>query len=142
METSMNHFTVIAFAAAVTLGLGSTAFAADAMDKDAVKAEKKRIEAQYKVEKAKCDSLSGNAKDVCEAEAKAKERIAKADLEVNAKDTPKARYDAQVTRAEAEYDVAKEKCDDLSGNQKDVCGKEAKAIEKKAKSDAHAAYKP
>ena len=103
--------------------------------------EKERIEAAYKADKARCDELSGNGKDVCVTQAKAKERIANADLEARAKGTAKARYDAQVVRAEAEYDVAKEKCDDLAGNQKDVCEKEAKAIEVKAKADAKAAYK-
>jgi chromosome segregation ATPase len=137
----MNRFTVVALAATAALGMSTAASAAEPMDHAAVKAEKERIEAQYAADEARCDELSGNAEDVCEAEAKAKERIAKADLEANAKGTAKARYDAQVTRAEAEYEVAKEKCDDLAGNQKDVCEKEAKAVEKKAKADAKAAYK-
>ena len=37
---------------------------------------------------------------------------------------------------EATYDVAKEKCDELSGNSKDVCVKEANAALVKAKADA------
>jgi chromosome segregation ATPase len=137
----MNRFTAIVFAAAVAVGMGSTALAEEQMDHAAVKAEKERIEAQYKADKARCDDLAGNAKDVCKAEAKAAERIAKAQLEANAKGTPKARYEVEVVRAEAEYEVAKERCDDLAGNQKDVCQKEAKATEKKAKADARAAYK-
>ncbi|HTO67679.1 MAG TPA: hypothetical protein VMM15_41195 [Bradyrhizobium sp.] len=137
----MNRSTVIAFVATAAFGLSATAFADDKMDHAAVKAEKERIEAEYKADKARCDELSGNGKDVCIAQAKAKERIAKADLEATAKGTAKSRYEAQVTRAEAEYDVAKEKCDDLAGNQKDVCEKEAKAIEQRAKAEAKAAYK-
>ena len=39
-------------------------------------------------------------------------------------------------RADANYEVAKEKCDDLAGNAKDVCVKEAKAAFVKAKADA------
>lgn len=136
----MNRFTATAFAAAAAFSLSATVLAEE-MDHAAVKAEKERIEAQYKADKARCDELSGNGKDVCIAQAKATERIAKADLEAKAKGTPKARYEAQVVRAEAEYDIAKEKCDDLAGNQKDVCEKEAKAIEAKAKADAKAAYK-
>jgi hypothetical protein len=137
----MNRFTAIAFAAAAALSLSATVFAEDKLDHAAVKAEKERIEAEYKADKARCDELSGNGKDVCIAQAKAKERIAKADLEAQAKGTAKAHYDAQVVRAEAEYDVAKEKCDDLAGNPKDVCEKEAKAIEQKAKADAKSEYK-
>jgi hypothetical protein len=43
-----------------------------------------------------------------------------------------------VAKAEAEYEVAKERCDDKSGNDKDICQKEAKATEAKAKAAAKA----
>lgn len=46
---------------------------AHAMSRDEYKAEKERIEANYKASKAKCDALSGNAKDVCMKEAKGAE---------------------------------------------------------------------
>lgn len=110
-----------------------------AMSRDAYKADKEKIEAQYKADKDQCKSMNGNAKDVCEKEAKGKENVAKADLEAQYKNTDKARYDARVARADADYDVAKEKCDDLKGNQKDVCVKEAKAAHTKAKADAKVA---
>ncbi|RYF36543.1 MAG: hypothetical protein EOO25_20715, partial [Comamonadaceae bacterium] len=63
---------------ALALGLGfalAPAMAADAaMSKDAYKAEKEKIEAQYKADKKACDGMKANAKDVCGAEAKAKEK--------------------------------------------------------------------
>ena len=96
----------------------------------------KNAEAQYKMDKDACSSRSGNAKDICLAEATGKEKIAKADAEVAYNNTPKAREDARVTRADAIYNVAKEKCDELSGNPKDVCVKEADAALVKAKADA------
>ena len=37
-----------------------------------------------------------------------------------------------VAKAESAYAVAKERCDDKSGNAKDVCVKEAKAVESRA----------
>ena len=46
--------------------------------KDEYKADKDRIEAEYKDAKAKCKSMTGNAKDVCMAEAKSNEKVAKA----------------------------------------------------------------
>ena len=82
--------------------------------------------------------MSGNAKDICQAEAKGKQKIAKAELDARYKGTAKAREDARVARADAQYEVAKEKCDDLSGNAKDVCVKEAKAAQTRAKADAKA----
>ncbi|HSW04615.1 hypothetical protein [Aquabacterium sp.] len=99
------------------------------------KAAKDRISETYKTDKKACDQLSANAKDVCTEEAKGKEKIAKAELEYQ--HTGKADDLRKVTlaKAEAAYEVAKEKCDDLAGNDKDVCKKEAKAAEVKAKAD-------
>ena len=96
----------------------------------------KTADATYKSDKDACKSLSGNAKDVCMQEAKGKEKVAKAEAKAAYDGTPKARENARLARAEATYDVAKEKCDDLTGNQKDVCVKEAKATYTKAKADA------
>lgn len=96
----------------------------------------KNAEVQYRTDKAACDRLSGNAKDICVEEAKGKEKVAKADAEAAFANTPKAREKARVTRADADYEVAKEKCDDLSGNAKDVCMKEAKAKHVQVTADA------
>ena len=130
---------MISLLAAAGIAFAGTASAADTnktMSRDAYKAQEDRVEAQYKADKERCSSITGNAKDVCQAEAKGKEKVAKAELEANYKNTDKARNDARVAKADADYDVAKEKCDDLSGNQKDVCVKEAKAGLTKAKADA------
>lgn len=106
------------------------------MAKADYKAGKERISAEYKTDKAACDALSGNAKDVCVQEAKGKEKVAKAELEYSY--TGKAKDQAKVQKAKAEstYEVAKEKCDDQAGNGKDVCVKEAKAAKAKALADA------
>jgi chromosome segregation ATPase len=131
---------MISLLAAAGIAFAGAANAADkTMSRDAYKADKDKIEAQYKADKDQCKSMSGNQKDVCQAEAKGKEKVAKAELEANYKNTDKARYDARVAQADADYDVAKEKCDDLSGNQKDVCVKQAKAAHTKAKGDAKVA---
>jgi hypothetical protein len=115
-----------------TLAIGA------AMTSSEYSAAKDSASAAYKSVRAQCDSMSGNAKDVCVAEAKANLKKAKADAEARYKNTDKARRDAKIEAAEADYDVAKAKCDAKSGNDKDVCIKEAKAIETKAKVDAKA----
>lgn len=118
-------------------GLGMAAGAgAETMSKDAHDSAYKKAEVQYKTDKAACDGMSGNAKDVCVEEAKGKEKIAKAEADAAYKNTPKAREAARTAHADAAYEVAKEKCDDLSGNPKDVCVKEAKAAHVKALADA------
>ena len=132
---------IISLLTAAGIAFAGAAGAADktTMSRDAYKADKDKIEAQHKTDRAQCSSLSGNAKDVCQAEAKGKEKVAKAELEANYKNTDKARNDARVAKADAVYDVAKEKCDDMAGNQKDVCVKEAKAAHTKSKADAKVA---
>jgi len=99
-------------------------------------ADEARIEAEYKAAKERCDEHKGNAKDVCVLEAKGAEKVAKAELAVRENGSAKNRHQLRVTKAEAGYDVAKEKCDDLAGNAKDVCVKDAKAALAAAKADA------
>jgi hypothetical protein len=96
----------------------------------------KDADAQYKVDQDACASLSGNAKDICVAEAKGKSAVAKAEAEAAYKHTPKARENARIAHAQANYNVAIEKCDDLAGNRKDVCVKEAKSELVKGKANA------
>src|SRR5213596_2121886 len=106
------------------------------ISKEAYDTAVRNAETQYKTDKDACSSRSGNAKDICLEEAKGREKIAKADAEAAYKATPKAREDARIARAEANHNVAKEKCDVLSGNAKDVCVKEADATLTKVKADA------
>ena len=128
-------------AAVVALGIGSAgAFAADTMSREAYKAEKDRIEAEYKAAKEKCDKLSGNAEDVCQVQAKGSRRVADAELDARNKNTPRAQEDVKKVRADVDYDIAKEKCDDLSGNAKDTCQKDAKAAHARAVSQVRSEH--
>jgi membrane-associated HD superfamily phosphohydrolase len=106
------------------------------ISKDAYDAAVKNAEAQYKSDKDLCASRGGNAKDICLEQAKARQAIAKADAEAAYKNTPKAIEEARVVRAEANYSIAKQRCDDLAGNAKDVCLKDANAALVAAKADA------
>lgn len=92
--------------------------------------------ADYKSAKAACGSLSGNAKDVCIAEAKGKEEIARAELDARYAPSDENRYAVEVAKAKADYWVAKEKCDERSGKQKAACVNEAKAAETQAVANA------
>jgi len=100
----------------------------------------RNIAAEYKSAKAKCGSLAGNAKDICVEEAKGKRKVAKAELEARYKPSKKMDYEVSVAKAAVEYAVAKEKCDDKAGNDKDVCVKEAKAALVRSGSDAKAQF--
>jgi len=103
--------------------------------------QKDAIEADYKSAKANCTSMAGNAKSVCHVEAKSDEKSKLADLEATYKGTPSADKDAKVAKAKATYEVAKQKCDDLTGADKSTCKSTAKADEDRAIADAKAAAK-
>jgi len=74
-----------------------------------------------------CKSLAGNAKDICTAEAKAREKAGKAELDARFENTEKAWYTARIARADGDYSVAKEKCDTFAGDAKTRCINDAKA---------------
>ena len=130
-----NSKLMVALFAAAGLAMAG-GVSAQTMTKDAHAAAIKSASAQYKQDKAACDGLKGNAKDICVEEAKGKEKIAKAEADAAYENTPKKRESARVAHADAAYNVAKEKCDDLTGNDKDVCVKQAKAMHVKATADA------
>jgi len=130
--TSLNTLkSALAIAALLALPVAH----AEMMSKADHSASKTKISADYKAQKAACGSLSANAKDICVEEAKAKEKNAKADLEFAYTGTLKDQNKASKAHAESTYAVAKERCDDKVGNDKDVCVKEAKAVEVKALAD-------
>jgi len=132
MNTTFTLKASLIVAAMLVLPLAQAA----SMAKADYKAGKTRISADYKADKAACASFTDNAKDICLEEAKAKEKVARADLEYGYSGKSRDRNKVLVVKAESAYAVAKEKCDDKSGNDKDVCVKEAKAIEVKALADA------
>jgi hypothetical protein len=128
----------VAFCAGTLLLCGSAAAAGDRTAYDQAKASAK---AAYESDSKACDAMSGNGKDVCVAEAKAKRTKTEENAEAAWKDTPKAREHAIHESAEADYKVAKERCDAKAGNDKDVCIKEAKAAMTRTEADARAARK-
>lgn len=136
----MNTLNINAIALAVSFAFSAGAMA-QSLSKDEYKAGKDKIAAEYKVAKAGCASLSGNPNDICMAGAKGNEKVALADLKASYKPSIETRYEARVAKANADYGLAKERCDDLAGNAKDVCVKEAKSAETAAKADAKARMK-
>ena len=116
-----------------------TAAHAANMTKEEASAEKARIEAEYKADRKACDAMNGNAKDVCLEQAKGKEKVARAELEYKQDASERHRGKVATAKADAQYSVAKEKCDDLTGDQKDVCVKDAKAAKARAEADLKSA---
>jgi hypothetical protein len=126
---------------AAAIGLAFSASAMAGMSKAEYKSSKETIEASYQSAKAGCDPLLANAKDICRVDAKGKEAVALSELQAAYKPSNKARYDVRLAKAQAQFSYAKEKCDDLAGNTKDVCVKEAEAARTTANADAKASMK-
>jgi hypothetical protein len=118
-----------------TLGLCAGLAHAENFSKAVYDGAKDDIKKTYSADKDACDKLSGNAKDICVKEAKGRENVALAQLEYNY--TGKAKDEGKLIEAryEARYDVAKERCDDRSGEAKDLCTREAKTAYEKAKAE-------
>lgn len=91
-------------------------------------AAKARAEAGYNAARSQCKNFSGNDRDICQKQAEANLTKAKAQARANYEGTGEAQLDAREDMIEADYKVAKEKCDSLSGDAKDVCLAEAKAV--------------
>ena len=128
--------------AIIAAALCATSFAAQAaITKEEHKAAVDNADMSYKSAKAACASLAGNAKDVCVEEAKVTKAYAIAKTDGEYKHTAKVIYDGRKDVAGAEYNLAKAKCGAKAGNNKDVCIKEAKAIEVRAEADAKAGIK-
>ncbi len=119
-----NRFATLAAITTLTLAAWAPA---QAMTKDEYKAAKDRIAADYKADKKACDAMKDNAKDVCEKEAKGKEKIARAELEQNYKPGDKNARKVAEAKADAAYDIASEKCEDQKGEAMITCKKDARA---------------
>lgn len=124
---------VLAASGAVLFSASASAAMGSKTQYDQTRAESKQT---YKAAKEQCDSLKDNAEDICEATAKLEQTKRDAVAEAKFKGTFKAAHEARVDIAKAEHELAKEKCDDMNGNAKDVCQKEAKAAYVAAKADA------
>lgn len=129
----MKH-TLVTIAVALCCGFAGSVGAA--MSKEDYKAQTDRIKADYKAANDKCGPLKANAQDICKAEAKGNYNVAKAELEQQYKPSPRNEAKAKTEKADADYKVAVEKCDDLAGNAKASCKTDAKAAMKTAKADA------
>lgn len=83
-------------------------------------------DAEYDAAKARCKLASGHERDVCMAEAKARENKAKAEAKANAK-VADIRQDVAEEKRDADYKVALARCDELAGSAKRSCVSDAKA---------------
>jgi osmotically-inducible protein OsmY len=97
-----------------------------------------KAESEYRAAAAKCDARSGNDKDICMAEARLMRTRTEADALSKYNNTAAGRARARTNLADAEYDLAKARCDAKSGADKDSCMDNAKSVHTAALADAKA----
>jgi hypothetical protein len=131
----MNKIKLRAIALTISLVLSASVMA-ESVTRNQFTSQKKSIASEYKLAKAKCDSFAGNASDICIAEAKGNRNVANAELKFNYKPSVKSRFGLSIAKADAEYAVTAEKCDDMAGKKKDVCVNKAKIVQIQQITDA------
>ncbi len=100
--------------------------AAGATDRAGYKTALDDAAAAYRRHRATCRPLHGNDAALCMAEGKAEARRAEAAAEAAFRNTPRARVDAKVAAANADYSVDKTRCNAQRGNDRRSCAKDAK----------------
>ena len=97
-----------------------------------------KAESEYRAAAAKCDARSGNDKDICMAEARLARTRTEADALSRYNNTAAGRARTRTNVADAEYDLAKARCDAKSGADKDSCMDNATSVHTAALADAKA----
>ena len=102
------------FGCAAALCFSATALAdAGVMHKDTYKLAQAKIAAQRKADDQACARWKDHAKDVCKAEAEGRALVARAKLDAEYEPSLEAVQGTRNARAEADFGIAKERCDAL-----------------------------
>lgn len=124
---------VTGLAAALGLAVAGAAWSAKpALDEPAHEAARERIEAREKAQRKACGRVKGNARDICQAEAKGKARVALARLQARQQPGPEADQAVMEARADADLAVARQRCDDARGKARKTCLDKAEAAHEAA----------
>lgn len=102
-------------------------------------AGRQAIESETRQAVGRCRSLDGQAREMCKAQARAEERVKKADLTARYLGTVTAHEEAKLARVRAEYDLARVKCGVESGAQRGECLTAARAVKVRAIAEARPA---
>ena len=102
----MTHFSNLKITLVAAALLAFSGAQAATVAKADYQSGKTRISADYKADKAACSSMSGNAKDVCVEEAKAKEKVARAELEYGYTGKPGDMTKVREAKAKSAYAIA------------------------------------
>ena len=123
----MKTFVATVLATIASVSLAAAPAATPKPDLAAYHVATQKAAADYKVAAAKCGAVSGNAKTVCAEEARAARAHSEVDAVAQYNNTPKTLGKARSAAADADYALAKAKCAEMSGADKDRCVGDAKS---------------
>jgi hypothetical protein len=118
-----------------TLGSATAIAAVQLSSASELNAGKARADAELLADRAACDKISGHPRDVCREQARGKELVSKAELDLAHTGSRKSKDRLATVRMDVAYDVARTRCNDKVGSAKTLCTKEAQAIRANAQSD-------
>ena len=136
-----SHSRAAAALLGAALALGCAAAHAANFSKSSYDNARADIKATYKAERENCGALAGNAKDICVEQAKGREAVALAQLEYNYTGKVADEQKLYAVRADTRYELARQRCDDLGGDAKDVCLRQAQTEHEKAQAEIKLAKK-
>jgi hypothetical protein len=90
-------------------------------------AARQAIESEARQALGRCRALEGTARELCKAQARAEERVKKAELAARYFGTVAAAEEARVARVRAEYDFARARCGAVVGAERGECLSAARA---------------
>jgi hypothetical protein len=126
----------LALACVLAMLGGAPATAANRLSSmDEFNAGKARADAELLADRAACDKLAGTPRDVCREQARGKEMVAKAELDLAHTGSRKSQDRLTTVRMDAAYDIARTQCNDKAGAAKAVCTREAQTARANAQSD-------
>ena len=99
---------------------------------------KREVDADYKAARAQCRSLQGNARDICDEEARARARVDKAELAQRYQPSAQHQRELDEAKARSTYDVARERCSDNTGPARRSCEQQARDDYEQARADIRA----
>jgi hypothetical protein len=122
-----SNFT-LALISAIFMVASAPAFSFTYASSPEYKAKVEQAEEQGLSARKACEDLSEPHKLICITEAESHEERLKADARADEIDNPKARAEALIKHASADFELAKAKCQALEGNPKEVCIKRAALV--------------
>lgn len=104
-------------------------------------ARKKQLSVEHQTVRHACSANPSSTRQICLTSAAGADWIAKADLEVAYRSTPRSRFEASEARAQARFWVARERCVDVPDSTRQACLHDADATLASALASANATKK-